>query len=69
MSTYRRITMPTCPYCGTTQRAKVDNYNYSQLVKMATGTGSSNVVLQCECCGKKYRVTCSIRFFGSKKVE
>ena len=68
MSEFRRISMPTCPYCGTTQRAKVGNSNYSKLVKMATGTGSSNVVLQCECCGKKYRVTCSIRFFAWKNV-
>lgn len=68
MSIYRRVSMPTCPYCGATQKSNVSNYNYGKLVNMATGRGSSDVILKCEDCGKDYRVTCSIRFFGSKNI-
>lgn len=65
---YRKITMPTCPHCGVKQSSKVNNYNYGKLVNMATGYGSSDVVLHCDACGKAYRVTCNIRFYGSKKL-
>lgn len=37
-------------------------------VNMANGYGSSDVVLNCDACGKAYRVTCNIRFYGSKKI-
>ena len=33
---------------------------------MATGTKSSDVVLECDKCHKKYRVTCYIQFYGKK---
>lgn len=65
---YRKVTMPTCPHCGVTQSSNVNNYNYGKLVNMANGYGSSDVVLNCDACGKTYRVTCNIRFYGSKKI-
>ena len=62
----RKITMPKCPYCGKEQEYKIWDYNTNKLVGMATGTGSSDVVLQCDNCGNKYRVSCSIRFYTKK---
>lgn len=68
MADYRRISMPRCPYCGITHcNVTPSNTNWGKLVSMATGTGSSDVKLKCECCGREYRVTCSIRFFGRKE--
>lgn len=67
MSAYRTITMPKCPYCGkehTNQRPNNSNWGY--LVGLATGHGSSDVILKCEYCGEKYRATCNIRFYGRK---
>lgn len=68
MSEYRRISMPKCPYCGITHcNTTPSNNNWGKLVSMANGTGSSNVKLKCENCGREYRVTCSIRFFGKRE--
>ena len=58
--------MPKCPYCQEEVQYRVGDYDTSQLVKMATGTGSSDVTIKCKSCGKDYRVTCSIRFYGRK---
>lgn len=69
MSKYRTITAPKCPYCGKSQVMKPFNYNYGKLVSMATGTGSSDVILTCEYCNKKYRVTCNIRYYGRKELN
>lgn len=66
MNPYRRISMPKCPYCQEEMRYNVGDYDTGQLVNMATGTGSSNVIVKCKGCGKDYRVTCSIRFYGRK---
>ena len=66
MNLYRRISMPKCPYCQEEMRYNVGDYDTAQLVKMATGTGSSDVRIKCKGCGKDYRVTCSIRFYGRK---
>ena len=66
MNPYKRISMPKCPYCQEEVRYKVGDYDTTQLVKMATGTGSSDVTIKCKGCGKDYRVTCSIRFYGRK---
>lgn len=66
MSPYIRISMSKCPYCQEEMRYNVGDYDTSQLVKMATGTGSSDVIVKCKGCGKDYRVTCSIRFYGRK---
>lgn len=66
MNPYRRISMPKCPYCKEEMRYNVGDYDTGQLVNMATGTGSSNVIVKCKGCGKDYRVTCSIRFYGRK---
>lgn len=64
MSKYRKIHYPKCPYCGYEVEEKIHSYNYSRLVGMATGTGSSDVVIKCEKCQKEYRVTCNIRFYS-----
>ena len=66
MNPYRRIHMPKCPYCQEEMRYNIGDYDTGQLVKMATGTGSSDVIVKCKGCGKDYRVTCSIRFYGRK---
>ena len=66
MSQYRRISMPKCPYCQKEMQYKVGDYDTGQLVSMATGTGSSDVIVKCKKCGESYRVTCSIRFYGRK---
>jgi len=68
MSQYRKISMPKCPYCQAEVQYKLEDYDTGKLVKMATGTGSSDVTIKCKCCGKVYRVTCSIRFFSRKLV-
>ena len=66
MNAYRRISMPKCPYCQEEMQYKFGDYNTTKLVKMATGTGSSDVIIKCKGCGKDYRVTCNIRFYGRK---
>ncbi len=64
MNPYRRISMPKCPYCKEEVQYKNDDFATGKLVGLATGTGSSNVIIKCKGCGKEYRVTCSIRFYG-----
>lgn len=66
MNPYRRISMPKCPYCQKEVKYDIWDYDTNQLVKMATGTGSSDVTIKCKGCGKDYRVTCSIRFYSRK---
>ena len=66
MNPYRRILMPKCPYCQKEVKYDIWDYDTRQLAKMATGTGSSDVTIKCKGCGKDYRVTCSIRFYGRK---
>lgn len=66
MNPYKRISMPKCPYCHKEVKYDIWDYDTNQLVKMATGTGSSDVIIKCKGCGKSYRITCSIRFFGRK---
>lgn len=66
MNPYRRISMPKCPYCGKEVRYKLDDVDTNKLVGLATGTGSSDVIIKCKGCGEAYRVTCSIRFYGRK---
>ncbi len=39
MSQYRKVSMPKCPYCQEEVQYKIGDYDTSQLVKMATGTG------------------------------
>lgn len=58
--------MPKCPYCGKEVQYKIWDNDTTKLVNMATGTGSSDVIIKCKGCGKDYRVTCSIRFYGRK---
>jgi RNase P subunit RPR2 len=65
---YRSITMPKCPYCGKEVQYTVDDYDTRRIVALATGTGSSNVVVTCKGCGEKYRVTCNIRYYGRKQA-
>jgi len=68
MSQYRKITMPKCPYCQKEVEYKVSDYDTRQLVNQATGFGSSDVVIKCRNCGKDFRVTCNIRFYGRKQI-
>ena len=62
----RKITMPKCPYCGKEKKYRVFDYDTSQLVSMATGHGSNDVTIRCEECGKDYKVSCNIRYYGRK---
>ena len=66
MNLYRRISMPKCPYCQEEMQYNLSDYDTDKLVGLATGTGSSDVIVRCRGCGKDYRVTCSIRFYGRK---
>ena len=58
--------MPKCPYCGKEKEYRVDDVDTSYLVSMATGTGSSDVTIRCAECGKDYKVSCNIRYYGRK---
>lgn len=62
----RKITMPKCPYCGKEKEYRVGDIDTSKLVSMVTGWGSSNVTIKCVECGKDYKVSCTIRFYGRK---
>ena len=62
----RKVAMPKCPYCGKEKEYHISDYDTSKLVSMATGTGSSDVTIRCAECGKNYRVSCNIRFYGRK---
>lgn len=66
MNPYRRISMPKCPYCEEEVQYNIWDNDTTKLVNMATGKGSSDVMIKCKGCGKDYRVTCSIRFYGRK---
>lgn len=68
MSEYRKIYYPSCPYCQYKVKENSFDYNYGKVVAMATGRGSDNVVLKCDNCGERYRVTCSIKFY-SRRVK
>lgn len=57
--------MPKCPFCKE-EVIMIDDFATRKLVGLATGTGSSDVIIKCKGCGKAYRVTCSIRFYGRK---
>lgn len=63
----RKITMPKCPYCGKEKEYRIyGDYDTSSLVSMATGRGGSDVTIKCVECGKDYKVSCNIRFYGRK---
>ena len=66
---YRTISYPSCPYCKSELKHGMNDKYYGKLVNMATGSGSSDVVVTCENCGKKYRVTVLIKFNARKLVE
>lgn len=61
----RKLIMPKCPHCNEGMRYRVGDYNTIQLVNMITGA-SDNVTIKCGKCGKDYKVSCSIRFYGKK---
>lgn len=65
MSEYRKIHCPSCPYCQCKVKEDLFDYNYGELVAMATGR-TRDVVLRCGNCGKRYRVTCSIKFYSRR---
>jgi hypothetical protein len=65
---YRKVKYPKCPYCGHEAGEKMNDYNFSKLVSMANGYGTSDVVLRCEKCNEKFRVTCNITFYARKDI-
>lgn len=67
MNQYRKIKYPKCPYCKHIEDNCWNN-NSRMLVGLATGSGTSDVILKCENCGEKYRATVIITFYG-KKME
>ena len=69
MKAYRKVLMPTCPYCGFEQPQDIWDYNYQQLAGMANGRSGTYTVLRCNKCGEKYRVTCIIRFYSRKNLK
>ena len=62
----RKITMPKCPYCGKEKKYQLGEYDTSKLVSMATGVGGNDVTIRCAECGKDYKVSCNIRFYGRR---
>ena len=62
----RKITMPKCPYCGREKEYHLGDIDTSKLVSMATGAGSSDAIIRCIECGKDYKVSCNIRYYGRK---
>ena len=62
----RKITMPKCPYCGKEKEYIVHDYDTSKLVDMAIGCGSTDITIKCKECGKDYKVSCNIRYYGRK---
>lgn len=72
MSDYRKIHYPKCPYCGYVYEYNnlrdISTCDYSNLVNMATGCGSSDVIMRCKQCNKEYRVTCSIKY-NTRKIK
>ena len=62
----RKITMPKCPYCGEEKKYQFGEYDTSRLVSLATGVVVSDVTIKCAGCGKDYKVSCNIRFYGGK---
>lgn len=70
MSEYRKIHLPICPYCYAPFSSKIfGDYQYWSLVEMATGRGDDDVIIKCEHCDKRYRVTCSIKYNSRKLKE
>jgi hypothetical protein len=65
MSEYRKIHYPSCPYCQSKVKEDLFDYNYGELVSMVAGR-ARDVVLRCGNCGKRYRVTCSIKFYSRR---
>jgi transcription elongation factor Elf1 len=60
-------TILKCPYCGKEKEYRVSDYDTSKLVSMATGRGTSYVTIRCKWCGKDYKVSCNIRYYGRKR--
>lgn len=65
---YRTISYQSCPYCKHEFSPILGNYYYGKMVDLATGSGSSDVVVECAYCRKKYRVTVLIKF-NARKME
>lgn len=66
---YRTISYPSCPYCKSELGHGLNDKYSIELTRLATGSGSSDVVVTCADCGKKYRVTVLIKFNARKLVE
>lgn len=65
MREYRKIYY----HCGYMVDTKsFGSFDYQELVGMATGSGSSDVVFRCKNCNERYRVTCPIRYSTRKKI-
>ena len=66
MKPYRTISYPNCPYCKAELKHGIWDKYTIELTRLATGTGSSDVVVTCQDCKEKYRVTVLIKFYARK---
>ena len=71
MSEYRKVILPTCPYCHKPyewHKGMYENYDSdSKLVNLATDASATrNAIIHCESCGKFFRATVTIRYHGRK---
>ena len=73
MSEYRKIILPTCPYCHKTYEwheswggdAKYESDR--KLVRLAKEAGAArNAIIHCDSCGQWFRATVTIRYHGRK---
>lgn len=66
MANGRKISYPTCPYCKGALTSRLCDYSSISLADLAVGRRSEPVRIKCAC-GETYYVSCTIRFYASKK--
>lgn len=58
-----KIRYPKCPYCNCEYKDKMGDYTLSQLALNGSITEATR---KCENCGKIYKITVKIMYYGKK---
>lgn len=60
-----KFTYPKCPYCKAVYHEELGSMKYD-LVELVTRGYKTEAKVKCDSCGKYFRVTAHITYYGSK---
>lgn len=60
----KKIRYPNCPYCGDKY---IDEMGEYQLMRLAIEGWTTEQTVKCHGCGRDFKVTVKIMYYGSKK--